>query len=79
MRNLIVIQILLLSLSCFNLLESGLNRIEKKMEDIVNKCKLECEELLESSTEWCNCMDNCLNTKNVHWKITECEPETPTP
>ena len=77
MKKLIFILSLLLSVSCFQMLEYSLDKMEKKLDKIENKCRVNCSEYKVSTIEWCKCMDACLNTKdNMKIKIADCEPDS---
>ena len=77
MKKLIFISIILLSTSCFKLIETGLNNLEKNMDDKTNTCREDCVDFIKSSVDWCDCMDSCLNIKdNIRWKISECVSDT---
>ena len=75
MKKLIFILSLLLSVSCFQMLECSLDKMEKKLDKIDDECRVNCLEYTVSTIEWCECMDSCLNTKdNMKIKIADCEP-----
>ena len=77
MKKLIFILFLLLSVSCFQMLEFSLDRMEKKLDKIEDECRVNCSEYKVSTIEWCECMDSCLNTKdNMKIKIADCEPDS---
>ena len=77
MKKLIFILFLLLSVSCFQMLESSLDRMEKKLDKIEGQCRVNYSEYKVSTIEWCECMDACLNTKdNMKIKIADCEPDS---
>ena len=64
---------MLISFSCFTLLEKSLDRMEKKMDKTVDNCKPSCSEYTVSENEWCDCMYTCLNKDRIKWKLSECE------
>ena len=77
MKKIIFILFLLLSVSCFQMLENSLDRMEKKLDKIEDECRVNCSEYKVSTIEWCECMDACLNTKdNVVIKIADCKPDS---
>ena len=77
MKKLLLMLFLLLSVSCFQMLEYSLDRFENKMDEIEGKCRVNCSEYTVSTIEWCECMDSCLNTKdNMKIKIADCEPDS---
>ena len=77
MKKLILILSLLLSVSCFQILEYSLDKMEKKLDSIEDECGVNCSENKVSTIEWCECMDSCLNTKdNMKIKIADCEPDS---
>ena len=77
MKKLIFILSLLLSVSCFQMLEYSLDKMEKKLDKIEDECRVNCSEYKVSTIEWCVCMDSCLNTKdNMKIKIADCEPDS---
>ena len=77
MKKLIFILFLLLSVSCFQMLENSLDRMEKKLDKIEDECRFNCSKYKVSTIEWCDCMDACLNTKdNMKIKIADCEPDS---
>ena len=77
MKKLIFILSLLLSVSCFQMLEYSLDKMEKKLDKIEDECRVNCSEYKVSTIEWCECMDSCLNTKdNMKIKIADCEPDS---
>jgi len=77
MKKLLLIVLFLFSVSCFQMLEFSLDRLENKMDKIEEKCRVNCLEYIVSTIEWCECMDSCLNTKdNMKIKIADCEPDS---
>ena len=77
MKKLLIIALILLSVSCFQMLEYSLDKLEDKMDKIEEKCRVNCSEYTVSTIEWCECMDSCLNTKdNMKIKIADCEPDS---
>ena len=77
MKKLIFILFLLLSVSCFQMLENSLDRMVKKIKKIEDECRVNCSEYKVSTIEWCECMDACLNKKdNMKIKIADCEPDS---
>ena len=77
MKKLLLIVLFLFSVSCFQMLEFSLDRLENKMDKIEEKCRVNCLEYTVSTIEWCKCMDSCLNTKdNMKIKIADCEPDS---
>ena len=77
MKKLLVILFILFSVSCFQMLEYSLDRMEKKLDKIEDECRVNCSEYKVSTIEWCECMDACLNTKdNMKIKIAYCEPDS---
>ena len=77
MKKIIFILFLLLSVSCFQMLENSLDRMVKKINKIEDECRVNCSEYKVSTIEWCECMDACLNTKdNMKIKIADCEPDS---
>ena len=77
MKKLIFIVFLLLAVSCFQMLENSLDRMEKKLDKIEDECRVNCSEYKVSTIEWCECMDSCLNTKeHMKIKIADCEPDS---
>ena len=76
-QTILLIALILLSVSCFQMLEYSLDRFENKMDKIEGKCRVNCSEYTVSTIEWCECMDSCLNTKdNMKIKIADCEPDS---
>ena len=76
MKKLILILFILLSTSCFKMLEYSLDRMEKRLDKIEEECRVNCLEYTVSTIEWCECMDSCLNKKdNMKIKIADCEPD----
>ena len=73
MKKLLFILTLLISFSCFSLLEKSLDRMEKKIDKSVDNCKSSCSDFKESENEWCDCMYTCLNKGKINWKLSECE------
>jgi len=77
MKKIIFILFLLLSVSCFQILENSLDRMEKKLDKIEDDCRVNCSDNQVSTIEWCECMNSCLDTKdNMEIKIGDCEPES---
>ena len=77
MNKLILTLFLLLSVSCFQMLENSLDRMEKKLDKIEDECRVNCSDNKVSTIEWCECMYPCLNTKdNMKIKIEDCEPDS---
>ena len=77
MKKLIFILSLLLSVSCFQMLEYSLDKMEKKLDKIEDECRVNCSEYKVSTIEWCECMDACLNKKdNMKIKLADCEPDS---
>ena len=76
MKKLIFILFLLLSVSCFQMLENSLDRMEKKLDKIEDECRVNCSDNKVSTIEWCECMDSCLNTIIMKIKISDCEPDS---
>ena len=77
MKKLILILFILLSTSCFKMLEYSLDRMEKRLDKIEEECRVNCLEYTVSTIEWCECMDACFNKKdNMKIKIADCEPDS---
>ena len=77
MKKLLLIALFLFSVSCFQMLEFSLDKLEDKMDKIEEQCRVNCSEYTVSTIEWCECMDSCLNTKdNMKIKIADCEPDS---
>ena len=77
MKKIIFILFLLLSVSCFQMLEHSLDRMEKKLDKIEDECRVNCSEYKVSTIEWCECMDACLNKKdNMKIEIADCIPDS---
>ena len=77
MKKLLILPTLFIPLSCFNLLEKSLDRMEKKLDKIENECRVNCSDNKVSTIEWCECMDSCLNAKdNMKIKIADCKPDS---
>jgi hypothetical protein len=76
MKKLLFIPLLLISFSCFTLLEKSLNKMENKMDETIDKCKPSCSDYNVSENEWCECMYTCLNKGKINWKLNECESDS---
>ena len=54
-----------------------IDRMENKLDEIEDKCRVNCIKYKVSTIEWCECMDSCLNTKdNMKIKLADCEPDS---
>ncbi len=73
MKKLFFIPIILISFSCFSLLEKSLDRMENKMDETIDNCRPSCTNYKISDNEWCDCMYSCLNKGKMKWKLSECE------
>ena len=77
MKKLLLILFFILSVSCFQMLEYSLDKLENKMDKIEEECRINCSAYTVSTIEWCECMDSCLNTKdNMKIKIADCKPDS---
>ena len=76
MKKLIFIPTMLISFSCFTLLEKSLDKMANKMDETIEKCKPSCSDYKISENEWCECMYACLNKDKIKWKLSECEPDS---
>ena len=59
------------------MLEQSLDRMENKLDEIEDKCRVNCIEYKVSTIEWCECLDSCLNTKdNMKIILADCKPDS---
>ena len=66
MKQVFFIPSLLVSFSCFYMLE-------RKMDKTIYNCRPFCTNYEISENEWCDCMYTCLNKGKIKWKLSECE------
>ena len=74
MKKVLLIVMMLLLLPSCAIIEIMLTL--KSADKIEHNCRKACAAFTESSTEWCDCMNPCLDTKdNMKISIAECSTE----